>query len=112
MPEIIIDIIEDMPVVIGGVWPSNSHKQRVIKEKSVLSTPVKVIDNHGRQAYFYVRIKYTVWPEIYGKQMPIHFPTLEAALRFAKNNLSVNKPQTRVYSPDDKLVETFEYKET
>jgi hypothetical protein len=54
--------------------------------------------------FYSVRLKYSVWPEIYGDERPILFPTLEAALRFAECNLSALIPQARIYSPDRQLL--------
>jgi len=57
--------------------------------------------------YYSVRLKYSVWPEIYGDERPILFPTEKAAMRFAQCNLSSLIPQARVYSPTGVLMETF-----
>ena len=77
-------------------FPSNSLKLR-----GIIMEPSKP---------HYVRIKYAVWPEIYGEQTPIPFPTLKSALLFAQNNCTVNKPLTRVFN-EDGLVKSFTYKD-
>jgi len=61
--------------------------------------------------YYYVRLKITVWPEIYGDERPILFPTFPAAIGFAQGNLSAIIPQARVYSPNDELMATLNYGE-
>lgn len=67
-----------------------------------------LIMDHNPQFYS-VRLKYSVWPEIYGDERKILFPTLDAATRFAECNLSTLIPQARVYSPDDRLLNTFQF---
>lgn len=109
MTNLIIGTGGDVPVVRNIIWPSNSHKSRALKEKDVLTTP-KEIEIKDVQDYYYVRIKYIVWPEIYGKQLPIHFPTLEASMKFAQGNCTESKPLTRVYTPDNELVGVFKYR--
>ena len=71
-----------------------------------MSKSIKTEDN---RTHYYVRLKFKIWPEIYGKQIPIHFPTEEAALRFARNNISSNRPLARIYTSDGKLVDKFVY---
>jgi hypothetical protein len=67
--------------------------------------PDLIMDNSPQ--FYSVRLKYSVWPEIYGDRRPILFPTLDAALRFAECNLSPIIHQAQVYSPDGKLVYHF-----
>ena len=86
-------------------YPGNSYKQRGIKKVSPMLSPVESQNNLDQ--HYYVRIKCTVWPTIYGEQLPIPFPTLIAALRFAENNLSDTNPVIRVYAPDGVLAEVF-----
>lgn len=105
---IIIGTGGDIPVARKIIWPSNSYKQRDIKEENILPSPVKIQDSRN---YFNVKIKFLIWPEIYDNHPPIQFPTLDSALRFAKNNCTVNKPLIRVFMPSGQLIETFEYKE-
>jgi hypothetical protein len=59
--------------------------------------------------YFYVRLTMSVWPEIYGDEKPILFPTEKAAMRFAECNLSTLIPRARVYTPDHKLVSVLQF---
>jgi len=54
--------------------------------------------------YYSVRLEYSVWPEIYGDQRPILFPTEKAAVRFAECNLSSLIPRARVYSPKGVMI--------
>lgn len=65
----------------------------------------------SKKPYYYVRIKYSVWPDIYGEEIPIHFPTLTAALRFAENNCNSIKPQIRVFNDDDIMIKRFNYQD-
>lgn len=86
-------------------YPGNSYKERgILKNFPVVPDKDAFVNDDG---HYYVRIKYTVWPSIYGAQMPIHFPTLKSALMFAENNLSETKPVIRVYAPDGVLAEVF-----
>ncbi len=86
-------------------YPGNSFKQRGIMKHVARKQP-GIFHTEG---HYYVRIEYTVWPEIYGDQLPIHFPTVQAALLFAENNCSLVKPYIRVYTPDGTLVKTFTF---
>lgn len=89
-------------------FPSNSHKLRGVEKESLLPSPVEFKDN---RKHYYVQLKCAVWPEIYGKQLPIHFPNLKAAWAFAEGNLSPIWPVARVYTPDNDLAWTFIYEE-
>jgi hypothetical protein len=85
-------------------YPGNSYKQRGIMKNFPVPSP-KIFEND--QGHYFVRIKSMVWPTIYGEQLPIHFPKINAALRFAENNISHTMPVIRVYSPDGELAEVF-----
>jgi hypothetical protein len=85
-------------------YPGNSYKERGILKNFPMPDKDLFANDNG---YYYVRIKYTVWPSIYGDQWPIHFPTLISALTFAENNLSETKPVIRVYAPDGVLADIF-----
>lgn len=89
-------------------YPSNSYKLRGISKGPPVPSLRMPREPHQ---YFYVRIEYSVWPEIYGDQIPIPFPTLEAALRFAQGNICETKPHTRVFDEEGVLVETFTYQD-
>lgn len=85
-------------------YPSNSYKLRGISKEPPVPSLIRQRDSHQ---YFYVRIEFTVWPEIYGGQIPIPFPTKESAIRFALNNCNVTTPHTRVLTEDGTLVANF-----
>lgn len=89
-------------------FPSNSHKLRAIQKNPMLPNQLKRKTNREG---FYVKIEYNIWPEIYGKKIPYYFPTLDAALKFAEGNVSVNKPIIGVYTAQGILIEMFTYKE-
>lgn len=69
--------------------------------------PDLIMDNSPQ--FYSVRLKITVWPEIYGDERPILFPTLDSALRFVQGNLSEQIVQARVYSPDQRLIQTTQF---
>ena len=108
MEPLIVDTDHGRQVIRETAFPNNSHKWRDVEEEDIVPIPIEIKDYSG---YYYVRIKHTVWPEIYGEQIPIPFPTLKAAWRFAENNVSATTPVTRVYTPDDDLAWMFTYKE-
>lgn len=63
----------------------------------------------NEDTFYYVRMKISVWPTIYGDERPILFPTEKAAMRFAQNNLSSVAPVARVYSPSGELLSTLQF---
>lgn len=86
--------------------PGNSYTMRGEMKRVASENPTVYQNSSG---HFYVRLKITVWPEIYGDEFPIHFPTEAAALRFAESNLSATTVRARVFTPSGKLVMTFDY---
>jgi hypothetical protein len=85
-------------------YPGNSYKLRGISKEP----PVPSLSRQrAARQYYYVRIEYSVWPEIYGKQLPIPFPNRDSAIRFALNNCNAIKPHTRVFAEDGTLVANF-----
>lgn len=76
------------------------------REEATLKS-MEISDTAG---FYMVKVKYTVWPSIYGKQLPHAFPTEHAAMMFAEHNVSENKPLTRVYDPDGHIIKRFTYK--
>jgi hypothetical protein len=108
MEPLIVDIGHGRQVIRETAFPSNSHKRRDIEEEDIVPIPIDIKDHPG---YYYVRIKHTVWPELYGGQIPIPFPTLKAAWGFAENNVAPTRPVTRVYTSDGDLCWMFTYKE-
>ena len=87
-------------------YPGNSYTMRG-EMKRVASENPNIYQNSS--GHFYVRLKYTVWPELYGDEFPIHFPTEVAALRFAQGNISSTIVRARVFTPSGKLIMTFDY---
>lgn len=70
----------------------------------------KVYTRVMNETNYYVRLTINVWPEIYGDERPIPFPTEQAARCFAKRNLSSTIIRARVYSPTDKLLADYDRK--
>jgi hypothetical protein len=87
-------------------YPGNSYTMRGEMKRVASENPTVYQNSEG---HFYVRLKYTVWPEIYGDEFPIHEPSLEAALMFAQNHISPTIICARVFTPSGKLVTTFDY---
>ena len=86
-------------------YPGNSYKERGIMKHFPTPSHLAYENDEG---HYFVRLKYTIWPSIYGKELPIHFPTQEAAMTFAKNNITSTIIRARVYTPSGKLVMTFD----
>lgn len=108
MEPLIVDTGHGRQVIRETAFPNNSHKRRDIEQEDIVPIPMEIKDY---STYYYVRIKYTIWPELYGEQIPIPFPTLRSAWAFAENNISDIKPVTRVYTPDGDLAWMFTYKD-
>ena len=101
-----VDIGHGVQVIRETCYPNNTHKRRDIEQEDIVPIPMEIKDYSD---HYYVRVKYAVWPKIYGEHLPIPFPTLTSAWDFAKHNLSTTTPVTRVYSPDGDLCWVFIY---
>jgi len=87
-------------------YPGNSYAMRGEMKRVASEDPSTYQNTSG---HYYVRLKYTVWPELYGDELPIPFPTLKAALFFAEINITSTVVRARVYTPSGTLVTIFAY---
>lgn len=85
-------------------YPGNSYNQRGAMKRVVQKHPETYQNDRG---HYYVRLQYNIWPDIYGDELPIHFPTEKSALLFATNSISETIVRARVYTPSGILVTTL-----